>query len=120
VPRTREGYYHFTGGLAAATKRVAAFAPHADLLWLETKTPDLAQARKFAREVRAQYPNKCVAVCVDFNGVGSWESQTIRVQPESELQLGGARLHRRRPEGLCLGARQGRVRIIRHPWEEVC
>jgi isocitrate lyase len=64
VPRTREGYYHFTGGLAAATKRVAAFAPHADLLWLETKTPDLAQARKFAREVRAQYPDKCVAgVC---------------------------------------------------------
>jgi len=53
VPRTREGYYHFKAGMAAATKRAQAFAPYADLLWLETKKPSLAQARGFAREIRA-------------------------------------------------------------------
>lgn len=34
------------------------FAPYADLLWLETKTPDLEQARYFARKIRAKYPGK--------------------------------------------------------------
>jgi isocitrate lyase len=60
VPRTREGYYHFTGGIDAAIKRVSTFAPHADLLWLETKKPDLAQARAFARKIREKHPDKCV------------------------------------------------------------
>ncbi|KAE8185421.1 hypothetical protein CF336_g7416, partial [Tilletia laevis] len=48
APRTKEGYYHFRGGVAPALKRVKAFAPYSDLLWLETKTPDLDQARGFA------------------------------------------------------------------------
>jgi len=34
------------------------FAPYADLIWLETKTPDLDQARSFARKIRAKYPGK--------------------------------------------------------------
>ncbi|EJD52227.1 isocitrate lyase and phosphorylmutase [Auricularia subglabra TFB-10046 SS5] len=58
LPRTREGYYHYTGGLEAAIRRVAAYAPYADLLWLETKKPDLEQARGFARRIRQQFPNK--------------------------------------------------------------
>lgn len=58
LPRTKEGYYHFTGGIEAATKRVLAFAPQADLLWLETKTPNLSQAQGFAKEIRAACPNK--------------------------------------------------------------
>jgi isocitrate lyase len=53
VPRTREGYYHFKAGMPAAIKRAKAFAPYADLLWLETKKPSVAQARGFAREIRA-------------------------------------------------------------------
>lgn len=57
-PRTREGYYHYKGGVAAATKRVLAFAPHADMLWLETKSPDLKQATGFARHIREKYPGK--------------------------------------------------------------
>lgn len=36
------------------------FAPYADLLWLETKSPDLAQARYFARKIREKYPGKYV------------------------------------------------------------
>ncbi|KAF5352700.1 hypothetical protein D9756_005854 [Leucocoprinus leucothites] len=58
LPRTREGYYHYTGGVEAAIKRSMTFAPYADLLWLETKSPDLAQARYFARKIREKYPGK--------------------------------------------------------------
>ncbi|KAG9222378.1 hypothetical protein CCMSSC00406_0002713 [Pleurotus cornucopiae] len=58
LPKTKEGYYHYTGGVEAAIKRTMTFAPYADLLWLETKTPDLEQARYFARKIRAKYPGK--------------------------------------------------------------
>ncbi|KAM0749141.1 isocitrate lyase and phosphorylmutase [Meredithblackwellia eburnea MCA 4105] len=58
LPRTKEGYYHFKGGVPAAVKRVKAFAPHADLLWLETKTPDLAQAQGFAADIHKDFPGK--------------------------------------------------------------
>ncbi|KAJ6623143.1 isocitrate lyase [Mycena sp. CBHHK59/15] len=57
-PRTREGYYHTTGGVEAAIKRAMIFAPYADLIWLETKEPDIEQARYFARKIRAKYPGK--------------------------------------------------------------
>ncbi|KIY62563.1 isocitrate lyase and phosphorylmutase [Cylindrobasidium torrendii FP15055 ss-10] len=58
LPRTKEGYYHFTAGIDAAVGRAMAFAPYADLLWLETKTPNLEQARSFARKIRAKFPGK--------------------------------------------------------------
>jgi isocitrate lyase len=58
VPRTREGYYHFVGGIEPAIARATAFAPYSDLVWLETKTPDLEQARYFARKIREQHPGK--------------------------------------------------------------
>lgn len=43
-----------------AIKRACAFAPYSDLVWLETKAPDLEQARYFARRIREQHPGKCV------------------------------------------------------------
>jgi len=58
LPRTREGYYHTTGGIDAAVSRALAFAPHADMIWLETKTPDLKQAQSFARRIREKFPGK--------------------------------------------------------------
>ena len=58
VPRTREGFYHYRAGLPAATKRALAFAPFADLLWLETGTPSVSKAAGFAREIRSQYRDK--------------------------------------------------------------
>lgn len=54
IPRTREGYYHYRAGIQAATKRSLAFAPYADLLWLETKRPSVEEAAGFARTVRAK------------------------------------------------------------------
>jgi isocitrate lyase len=58
VPRTREGYYHTTGGIDAAVSRALAFAPYADMIWLETKAPDLMQAQSFARRIREKFPGK--------------------------------------------------------------
>ncbi|KAF8452992.1 isocitrate lyase [Terfezia claveryi] len=52
IPRTREGFFHYKAGLEAATKRSIAFAPYADLLWLETKCPDIKQATNFAKHIR--------------------------------------------------------------------
>ncbi|KAL0580669.1 mitochondrial 2-methylisocitrate lyase [Marasmius crinis-equi] len=56
MPRTREGYYHMTGGLGPAIKRATTFAPYADLVWLETKTPNIEEARYFARKIREKHP----------------------------------------------------------------
>ena len=59
--RTPEGFYGVTGGLAPAIARACAYAPFADLLWCETSTPDLDDARKFAEAVHAQFPGKMLA-----------------------------------------------------------
>jgi isocitrate lyase len=50
--RTTEGYYRIRGGLEYAIHRAVAFAPFADLLWMETKKPILSDAKEFARRVR--------------------------------------------------------------------
>lgn len=48
LPRTREGFYRFEGGIRACVARGIAFAPYADLLWMETAKPDINEARAFA------------------------------------------------------------------------
>lgn len=58
APRTREGYYHVKAGMDIALKRSLAFAPYSELLWLETKKPDLEQARSFAAKIHEKYPGK--------------------------------------------------------------
>lgn len=58
APRTKEGYFHFKGGMSAAIKRMKEFAPYAELLWLETKTPNLVHAQGFAAKIHEQYPGK--------------------------------------------------------------
>ncbi|RFU80181.1 isocitrate lyase [Trichoderma arundinaceum] len=60
IPRTREGYYHFRAGMPAATKRALAFAPFADLLWVETGDPNVEVAAKLGRTVRAANPGKAL------------------------------------------------------------
>ena len=59
--RTPEGFYQFRGGIDAAIARGLAYAPYADMLWCETSTPDLAEARKFANAIHAQFPGKLLA-----------------------------------------------------------
>ncbi len=59
--RTVEGFYVSRAGLDQAIARALAYAPYADLLWCETSTPDLDQARRFAEAVHARHPGKLLA-----------------------------------------------------------
>lgn len=59
--RTDEGFYKFKNGLDACIARGLAYAPYADLLWFETSTPDLEQAKKFADAIHAVYPDQMLA-----------------------------------------------------------
>jgi isocitrate lyase len=60
-PRTPEGFYHVQNGIEPCIARAIAYAPYADLIWCETSTPDLGQAKKFAEAVRKIHPNKMLA-----------------------------------------------------------
>ena len=72
IPRTREGYYHYRGGLPAAVKRAIEFAPYADLLWLETADPNVQKAADFAGEIRDKHPGKHLVynLSPSFNWMG--------------------------------------------------
>ncbi len=59
--RTREGFFLVRGGIEAAIARGLAYAPYADVLWCETSTPDLAEARTFAEAIHAEFPGKLLA-----------------------------------------------------------
>ena len=59
--RTPEGFYQINGGVEMAIVRANAYAPYADLLWCETSTPDLAEAKRFAEGVHAKFPGKMLA-----------------------------------------------------------
>lgn len=59
--RTSEGFYKVQNGLEPCIARGLAYAPYADLIWMETGTPDLALARKFAEAIKAEYPDQMLA-----------------------------------------------------------
>ncbi len=61
VARTTEGYYQVQGGIPYAVAKSLAAAPYCDLLWMETKTADLDDAREFAEAVHGIYPDKMLA-----------------------------------------------------------
>ena len=59
--RTPEGFFRMRDGLERAIERGARYAPYADLLWFETSTPDLDEARRFADAIHAEFPGKLLA-----------------------------------------------------------
>jgi isocitrate lyase len=59
--RTEEGFFHVRNGIEAAIARALAYAPYVDLLWCETSTPDLEEARVFAEAVHEKFPGKRLA-----------------------------------------------------------
>ncbi len=61
LPRTPDGFYQIQNGIDYAVSRSLAVAPFADMLWMETKTADLEDARMFAQAVHAAYPDKMLA-----------------------------------------------------------
>jgi len=61
LPKTPEGFYQIENGIDYAIAKSLAVAPFADVLWMETKTADLDDARRFAEAIHAQYPDKMLA-----------------------------------------------------------
>ena len=77
--RTAEGYYYIRPGLESAIARALEYAPYADLVWCETSTPDVAEARQFAEAVHARFPNKQLAYncSPSFNWRRNLDANTI-------------------------------------------
>ena len=91
LAKTPEGYYQVRGGIPYAIAKSLAAAPFADILWMETKTADLADAKQFADAIHAVYPDKMLAynLSPSFN----WDStgmsdDDIRRFPEELGRMG--------------------------------
>ncbi|WNG85278.1 isocitrate lyase ICL2 [Mycobacterium sp. ITM-2016-00317] len=89
--KTPEGYYQVRGGIPYAIAKSLAAAPFADILWMETKTADLADAKQFADAIHAVYPDKMLAynLSPSFN----WDTtgmtdEEMRAFPEEIGKLG--------------------------------
>ena len=59
--RTAEGFFRVRDGVAPAIARSLAYAPYADVIWFETSTPDMNEAREFADAIHARHPRKLLA-----------------------------------------------------------
>jgi isocitrate lyase len=59
--RTPEGFFRIESGLESAIARGLAYAPFADMVWFETSTPDMGEAREFAQAIHAEHPGKLLA-----------------------------------------------------------
>ena len=77
--RTEDGFFHVTQGIDAAIARALAYAPLADMLWCETSTPNIDEARQFADAVHAEFPGKLLAYncSPSFNWKKSLDDPTI-------------------------------------------
>ncbi|KAL6234818.1 isocitrate lyase [Aspergillus navahoensis] len=88
APRTREGYYRYQGGTQCAINRAVAYAPFADLIWMESKLPDYNQAKEFADGVHAVWPEQKLAynLSPSFN----WKKAMSRDEQETYIKRLGA------------------------------
>jgi isocitrate lyase len=59
--RTAEGFFVVRDGIEPVIQRSLAYAPYADVLWFETSTPDMAEAKQFAEAIHAEFPGKLLA-----------------------------------------------------------
>jgi isocitrate lyase len=77
--RTGEGFFCVRAGLDQAIARARSYAPYADLVWCETKTPDLDEARRFAESVHEDFPDKLLAYncSPSFNWKKKLDSATL-------------------------------------------
>lgn len=77
--RTPEGFFRIRNGMEIAIARGLAYAPYADLIWCETSTPDLEEARLFAESIHAKFPNKMLAYncSPSFNWKKKLDEKTI-------------------------------------------
>ena len=77
--RTAEGFYKVRNGVEPCIARAKAYAPYADMIWMETGTPDLELARKFAEAVKAEFPDQMLAYncSPSFNWKKNLDDDTI-------------------------------------------
>ncbi len=77
--RTPEGYFRVRCGLEASIARGVAYAPYADVVWCETSTPDLDEARRFAEGIHSRFPGKPLAYncSPSFNWSRNLDAATI-------------------------------------------
>jgi isocitrate lyase len=77
--RTPEGFFCVRAGLDAAIARSLAYAPYADIVWFETATPDLGEAREFAQAIHERFPGKLLAYncSPSFNWKAHLDDKTI-------------------------------------------
>ena len=91
LPRTPEGYYPIQGGIEYAISRSLNVAPFADVVWMETKTADLADAKEFADAIHAKYPEQMLAYNLspsfNWDTTGMTEEEMSRF-PEELGKLG--------------------------------
>jgi len=90
TPRTPEGFYKITGGLEMAINRGLSYCPYADLIWFETSTPDLEEAKIFAKAIHQQYPGKLLAYncSPSFNWKKNLDRDTIKKFRELLNEMG--------------------------------
>jgi isocitrate lyase len=77
--RTAEGFYRVTNGIDPCISRGLAYAPYADLLWMETSKPDLELARQYAEAIKKEYPDQLLAYncSPSFNWKAHLDDDTI-------------------------------------------
>ena len=77
--RTVEGFFRVRAGIDQAIARALSYAPYADLLWFETSTPDISEAKKFAEKLREKFPGKPLAYncSPSFNWKARLDNATI-------------------------------------------
>jgi isocitrate lyase len=78
LPKTPEGFYQIQSGIELAIARSLAVAPFADMLWMETKTADLEDAKMFAHAIHKEFPDKMLA----YNLSPSFNWDTTGMSPE--------------------------------------
>lgn len=99
--RSAEGYHHVRSGVEHAVARALAYAPHADLVWLETPLPDPHTARIFAGRVHDEYPEKLLAYsCSSWSDRYGRRDTAALAALDRELAASGYALR-------CLGAAAG-------------
>ncbi len=77
--RTNEGFFRVRAGIDQTIARALSYAPYADMLWFETSTPDIDEAKKFAESIHAKFPGKLFAYncSPSFNWKAKLDSATI-------------------------------------------
>src|SRR6266571_1505778 len=113
VSKTTEGYYQVQGGIDYAVARSLAVAPFADLLWMETKSANLADARRFAEAIHAEFPSTMLAYNLspsfnwDTTGMSEEEMRRFPEELAAALKQDGM---------LSLARLQRKFRLVESPY----